>query len=62
MKEIWVLAIRTTLSKDQKTARGAAAELSAYDCFEKGRAAMRSRIREFAFSENAMFDGSGGMI
>ena len=36
--------------------------ISAYDSFEKGRSAMRSALKKFAFSKNAMFDGSGGII
>lgn len=59
MNEIWVLSVKTSLpnvcydDSDIKTTTDLF-----YD-FEKAKAAFRAKIKEFAFSENAMFDGNG---
>jgi hypothetical protein len=59
MNEIWVLIIKTSLpnvaviSKDMKTS------IVGFDSFEKARNAFREKIKEFAFSDNSMFDGKG---
>lgn len=62
MKEIWVLSIRTALPEVCESANDLKNTVTAYDNFEKGKAAMRDAIKSFAFSRNAMFDGEGGLI
>ena len=62
MKEIWVLTIKTSLPKTCRRADEMKTIVSAYDSFEKGRDAMREKIKEYAFSNNKMFDGEGQVI
>ena len=59
MDEIWVLSIRTSLPKVCKSLEGMKLTFSAYDSFEKARAAMREAIYKYAFSKNTMFNGAG---
>lgn len=59
MNEIWVLSIRTSLPKVCESANDLKLTVSAYDSFEKARAAMRTAIKGFAFAKNAMFNGAG---
>ena len=59
MNEIWVLTIRTSLPKVCESANDLKLTVSAYDSFEKARAAMRAAIKELAFAKNAMFNGEG---
>lgn len=59
MNEIWVLTVRTSLPKVCESANDLKLTVSAYDNFEKARAAMRAAIKELAFAKNAMFNGAG---
>ena len=59
MSEIWILSVRTSLPKTCSGARELSVTFDAFDDFEKGKAAFREKIKEFAFSKNAMFDSNG---
>lgn len=62
MSEIWVLSIKTSLPKTCRRNDQMKTVISAFDSFEKGRDAMREKIKEYAFSKNTMFDGAGRVI
>ena len=59
MKDIWVLFVRTSLPETCWNIGDHDPDLSAFESFEKAREAFRTKIKEFAFSPNAMFDGAG---
>ncbi len=59
MEEIWILRVTTSLPDTCRSRADLRTELRAYGGFEETRAAMRGKIRELAFSDNAMFDGAG---
>lgn len=62
MNELWVLSVRTSLPDVCETPEDMKINFYAFDSFEKGREAMRKTIKEYAFSENSMFDGKGNII
>ena len=59
MKEIWVLSTKTSLPSTSKRSDELKTYISAYDSFEKGREAMREKIKGYAFTKNSMFNGEG---
>lgn len=62
MEKIWVLSIRTSLPETCHTGDVLKEETYAFDSFEKARLKVRSKLKEYAFQENSMFDGKGNMI
>lgn len=59
MNEIWVLTVKTSLPETCNTYDEMTTEVSAFDSFEKGKNSLRQKLKDFAFSENAMFNGEG---
>ena len=59
MNDIWLLFVKTTLPDEEVPSRDMKTFVSAFDGFEKARAAFRKTIKDLAFSENPMFDGDG---
>ena len=59
MNEIWVMTVRTSLPKVCYSFGDMNLEMQCFDSFEKARAAFRERLKNFAFTKNAMFDGNG---
>ena len=59
MKEIWTLIIKTSLPGACECIEGVKTTVEAFDSFEKARSAFRSKLKDYAFSKNAMFDGEG---
>ena len=59
MNEIWVISVRTSLPKVCYAFGDMKLEMQSFDSFEKARAAFREKVKSFAFSKNAMFDGNG---
>lgn len=62
MKEVWVLSVRTSLPKVCCTSGDLKTTFTVFESFEKAKEEFRKLIREFAFSENAMFDGKGNIV
>ena len=61
MKNIWVLSIKTSLPDVCIHIGNYLPCFYAYENFEDAKAALREKLREFAFSDNSMFDGNGYM-
>ena len=59
MKEIWTLIIKTSLPKVCPNASAIKTEVMAFEKFEDAKALLREKLRSFAFSKNAMFNGKG---
>lgn len=59
MREIWVLSVRTSLPKTCAFFGDMKIQYWAFDSFEKAKAALRTKLKELAFSKNAMFNGNG---
>lgn len=59
MKEIWTLIIKTALPKVCPNASAIKTEVIAFENFEDARVLLREKLRDFAFSKNAMFNGKG---
>ena len=59
MNDIWVLFVKTTLPDEGVPSRDLKTSVYAFDGFEKAREAFRRVVKDFAFSENPMFDGDG---
>lgn len=59
MKEIWVLSVRTSLPKVCYAFGDMKLEMQGFDSFQAAKAAFREKLKGFAFSKNAMFDGKG---
>lgn len=55
MNEIWVVSVRTSLEEVCENY----GDVYAFDSFDKACEKVHSVIKEFAFSENSMFDGEG---
>ena len=58
----WKLTIKTSLPNVCYGEEDLVTSTSIFDDFETARAALRAKLREFAFSRNEMFDGYGSMI
>ncbi len=61
MKEVWTLKIRTSLPDICHSGDILKEETHVFDCFEKAKVTLRSRLKEFSFETNTMFDGNGNM-
>ena len=59
MNEIWVLSVRTSLPKVSATFADMNLEMQCFESFEKARDAFREKVKSYAFTKNAMFDGNG---
>ena len=59
MNEIWVMSVRTSLPKVCYSFGDMNLEMQCFDSFEKAKAAFREKLKSFAFTKNAMFDGDG---
>jgi hypothetical protein len=62
MKEVWVLSVKTSLPEACENSNDLETNYIVFESFEKGRDEFRKIIKEYAFSENAMFDGEGAII
>ena len=58
----WVLSVRTSLPDRCNRIADHFPVFYVFDSFEKGKSAMRSIIKKYAFSNNSMFDGNGQII
>ena len=58
----WKLTIKTSLPNVCYGEEDLVTSTFIFDDFETARAALRAKLREFAFSHNEMFDGYGSMI
>ncbi len=61
MNNIWVLTVRTSLPRTCCSASELKTTMTAFDSFDKARDALRAKLKELTFSDNAMFDGNGGI-
>ena len=59
MNEIWTLVIKTSLPKVCESSKDFKTIIENYYNFESAKNAMRLKIKEYAFSKNAMFNGNG---
>lgn len=55
----WVLSVRTSLPGICRSKDDLKTVFYVYDSFEEARDALHEKAKQFAFSENAMFDGDG---
>ena len=62
MKEVWVLSVKTSLPETCMDSDDLKSSFTVFKNFEKGRDEFRRIVKEYAFSENAMFDGKGNII
>lgn len=62
MHDKWKLIDNTSLSRACSGRRKLKTKVFTFDSFDSARTALRSQLREFTFSENAMFDGDGHII
>lgn len=62
MHDKWKLTVKTSLPGACSGRRKLKTKVFTFDSFDSARTALRSQLREFAFSENAMFDGDGHII
>ncbi len=61
-KEMWVLTIRTSLPEVAYDYEDVKMTNFIFESFEEAKKVLREKWREFAFTENSMFDGEGGII
>ena len=61
MNECWILTVKTSLPHTCESRGDLSTECRVFDSFRKAKAALRERLRGYAFSRNAMFDGKGKM-
>lgn len=59
MSKVWVLSVKTSLPNVCEGPLNLTLTTSAYDSFEKARAALRKLLKGYAFTKNSMFDGDG---
>lgn len=62
MHDKWKLTVKTSLPGACSGRRKLKTKVFTFDSFDSARTALRSQLREFAFSENEMFDGNGHII
>ncbi len=62
MKSKWQLLIKTSLPYVCKGAEDLKEESFTFESFESARRILRNKLKEYAYSENSMFDGKGNMI
>ena len=58
----WKLLIKTSLPYVCKGKDDLKEEIDIFEDFESAKQALRNKLKEYAFSENSMFDGKGNMI
>ena len=61
-KEMWVLTIRTSLPELAHSKEDVKMTNFVFQSFETAKKVLREKLREYAFSENEMFDGRGGLV
>ena len=61
MNNVWVLSVKTSLPGVCFNSNDTTTTFTAYESFEEARDALRDVLKNYAFSQNAMFDGNGGM-
>lgn len=61
-KEVWALTIRTSLPDVARSEDDLKTTNLFFQSFEKAKEALREKLKEFAFSQNEMFDGEGGLV
>lgn len=61
-KEIWTLIIKTSLPETAESTVELALEVKAFGNFEDAKKALREKLKELAFTENAMFDSKGKLV
>ena len=61
-KEMWVLTIRTSLPEVAYDEKDLKTTSLIFQSFEDAKKALQEKLREFAFTENSMFDGEGGIV
>ena len=61
-KEIWTLIIKTSLPETAESTLDLPLEVKAFGKFEDAKQAVREKLKEYAFTENAMFNGKGDLI
>ena len=59
MKTVWILNLRTSLPDVYESGRSYKFIREAYENFDTAKKRVREIIKEFAFADNAMFDGKG---
>ncbi len=59
MKTVWILNVRTSLPGVYESGRSYKLIREAYENFDTAKKRVREIIKEFAFTDNAMFDGKG---
>lgn len=62
MKSKFELLIKTSLPYVCKSEEDLEEEVYTFDTFDSAKQALRRKLKEYAFSENSMFDGKGNMI
>ena len=58
----WVLTVKTSLPNVCAGSADLVTTTETFENFVSGRDALRERIKEYAFTENSMFDGKGNII
>ncbi len=58
----WVLSVRTSLPDVCCSPEDLKTSFWVFDSFEAGKTAFLQKLKEFAFSENEMFDGDGRIV
>ena len=61
-KEMWVLTIRTSLPELAHSKEDVKMTNFVFQSFETAKKVLREKLREYAFFENEMFDGGGGLV
>ena len=61
-KEIWTLIIKTSLLETAESTLDLQLEVKAFGKFEDAKQAVREKLKEYAFTENSMFNGKGDLI
>lgn len=59
MEKIWTLIIKTSLPNVAKNATDIKTIVQAFESFEDAKKVLRAKLKEYAFTENSMFDGAG---
>ena len=62
MKSLWVLSVKTSLPNVCELASDMKTEFYAFESFDDAKKSLEKKLKELAFSKNAMFDGEGNMI
>lgn len=62
MKNVWVLSVKTSLPDVCETMNDIKTEIFSFENFDDAKKSLRKKLKDLAFSKNAMFDGKGNMI